>query len=76
MLNLLPNLHSTFGLFIVLLSLCISTSCFQTKPSLQYCSVLFSIMSKIFLPVLGIVENNGVEPLTYCLQGSRSSQLS
>ena len=22
------------------------------------------------------VENNGVEPLTYCLQGSRSSQLS
>jgi len=22
------------------------------------------------------VENNGVEPLTYCVQGSRSSQLS
>ena len=23
-----------------------------------------------------VVENNGVEPLTYCVQGSRSSQLS
>ena len=32
-------------------------------------------MSMNFFP-FGIVENNGVEPLTSCVQGRRSSQLS
>ena len=35
-------------------------------------SIFFSLYS-IFLK---IVENNGVEPLTSCVQGRRSSQLS
>ena len=35
-----------------------------------------SIMSKIFYSLLSCVENNGFEPLTLCVQGRCSSQLS
>ena len=33
-------------------------------------------MSKNFTPIKGFVENNGVEPMTPCVQGRCSSQLS
>ena len=40
--------------------------------------IVLKILKLLHLQILKLlsVENNGVEPLTYCVQGSRSSQLS
>ena len=37
---------------------------------------LSQYVNELLSDLIGIVENNGVEPLTSCVQGRRSSQLS
>ena len=68
--------HNTCSFYFLLFSYLNMSMNFKPVLSLQF--LVFSLHRRLttILLITTFVENNGVEPLTSCVQGRRSSQLS